>query len=90
MFSCHYFVYNYGFPFYPLERDMGTFLPSERFFKCLQHDLSYLPDIILLYVAETLDEMNVITFKYVFINFIMGKTDCAIVKMVYMTRTQNF
>ena len=68
-------MYNYGYPFYPLERDMGTLLPCVRFYKCLQHDLSQLQDIILLYVAETLDEMSVINFKYVCIIFIKVKTD---------------
>ena len=77
MLSCHYFVYNYGYLFYPLERDMETLLPCVRFYKCLQHDLSSLQDIISLYVAETLDEMNVINI-FVSIIFIMGKTDCAI------------
>ena len=33
--SCHYFQYNYGYPFYPLERDMATLLPSVRFYKCV-------------------------------------------------------
>ena len=32
----------------------------------------------MLYVAETLDEINVTNFKYVCIIFIMGNTDCAI------------
>ena len=41
---------------------METLLPCVRFYKCLQHDLSQLRDMILLYVAETLDEMNVINF----------------------------
>ena len=33
--SCHYFVYDYGFPFYPLERDMETLLACVRFYKCV-------------------------------------------------------
>ena len=67
MLSCHYFVYtNYGYPFYTLLRDMETLLPCVRFYKCPQHDLSYLQDIILLYVAETLDEMNVILILNMF------------------------
>ena len=49
---------------------METLLPCVRFYNCLQHDLSQLRDIILLYVAETLDD--VINFKYVCIIFIMG------------------
>ena len=75
MLSYHYFVYNYRYSFNPLERDMETLLPCVRFYKCLRHSLQ---DIILLYVAESLDKMNVINFKYVCIIFIMGKTDCAI------------
>ena len=75
MLSCHYFVYNYGYLFYPFEKDMETLLPCERFYKCLQHDLSQLQDIISLYVADMLDEMNVINIKFVSIIFIMGKTD---------------
>ena len=57
---------------------METLLRCVRFYKCLQHDLSELQDKILLYVAETLDEMNVINFKYVSIIFIMGETDYAL------------
>ena len=52
---------------------METLLPCVRFYKCPLHSLSYLQDIILLYVAESSDEMNVINFKYVCIIFIMGK-----------------
>ena len=67
MLSCHYFVYtDYGYPFYPLEIDMETLLPCVRFYKCLQHGLSKLQEIILLYVAGTLDEMNVILILNMF------------------------
>ena len=46
---------------------METLLPCVRFYKCRQHDLSYLQDtsIILIYTAETLDEMNVNLFTKV-------------------------
>ena len=33
--SCPYFVYNYGYPFYPSERDMETLLLCVRFYKCV-------------------------------------------------------
>ena len=42
---------SYGYPFYPLERDMETLLPCLRFYKCVIIARYY-------YVAETSDEMT--------------------------------
>ena len=81
--SCHYFVYNYGYPFYPLKRDMETLSPCVRFYKCV---------IIARYnIVLRCRDVRWNNFKYVCIIFIMGKTDCAINGMcVYMGRSQNF
>ena len=43
---------------------METLLPCVRFYKCLLHSkFVIIARYILLYVAESLDEMNVINFK---------------------------
>ena len=59
-FSCNWLAENkrkwaghglsYGYPFYPLERDMETLLPCVRFYKCVIIARYY-------YVAERSDEM---------------------------------
>ena len=61
-------MYDYGYPL----RHGNTFAMH----KILQMSSASL--IYYCFVAEMIDEMNVINFKYICIIFIMGKTDCAI------------